>query len=111
MKKIKIWIDDIREMPKDFDIHIKTVNEAISFINKNYNKIDLISIDHDAGDYASEGGDYIKILDWLEYKQINIPISIHSGNIIGIRNMIKIIKRNNWTYVPTEDEIFSGLFF
>ena len=29
--------------------------------------IDLISLDHDAGEYASDGGDYIKLLDWLEW--------------------------------------------
>ena len=103
---MKIWIDDIREMPKDFDIHIKTVNEAISFINKNYNKIDLISMDHDAGDYYPQGGDYIRILDWLEFKGISIPISIHSGNPVGIKNMWKIIQKNGWIYVPQEDEIW-----
>ena len=28
--------------------------------------IELIDIDHDAGIYAQHGGDYIKLLDWLE---------------------------------------------
>ena len=29
-------------------------------------EIELIDIDHDAGDYACDGGDYIRLLDWLE---------------------------------------------
>lgn len=108
---MKIWIDDIRPKPQNFDIHIKTTNEAIAFIEKNYNKIDLISLDHDAGDFYPEGGDYIRILDWLEFKGISLPISIHSGNPVGIKNMQRIISRNKWIYVPTEQEMFCGIIF
>ena len=28
--------------------------------------IQVIDIDHDAGEYSQYGGDYIKLLDWLE---------------------------------------------
>lgn len=58
--------------------------------------IELIDMDHDAGDYASDGGDYIKLLDWLEETRRNYPIRIHSMNPVGIANMRRIIKRNGW---------------
>ena len=58
--------------------------------------IELIDIDHDAGDYASDGGDYIRLLDWLEETGRNYPIRIHSANPIGVQNMRKIIERNGW---------------
>ena len=58
--------------------------------------IDLIDIDHDAGVYAIMGGDYIKLLDWLEETGRNYPIRIHSMNSIGIENMRRIIERNGW---------------
>lgn len=59
----------------------------------------LIDLDHDAGDYVSEGGDYIKLLDWLETKNIvdtGYSFHIHSMNVVGVQNMRAIIKRNEW---------------
>lgn len=59
----------------------------------------LIDIDHDAGDYVSEGGDYIKLFDWLEAKNIvdtGYSFHIHSMNVVGIQNMRAIIEKNGW---------------
>lgn len=42
--------------------------------------LELIDIDHDAGEYVRFGGDYIKLLDWLEATGRNYPIRIHSQN-------------------------------
>ena len=61
--------------------------------------IELIDIDHDAGDYACDGGDYIKLLDWLEETGRNYPIRIHSMNPVGVENMRRIIQRNGWEEV------------
>ena len=61
--------------------------------------IELIDIDHDAGEYVSDGGDYIKLLDWLEEEGYNIPIHIHSMNPVGVENMRRIIQRNGWIEV------------
>ena len=58
--------------------------------------IQVIDIDHDAGDFASDGGDYIKLLDWLEETGRNYPIKIHSQNPVGVQNMRAIIRRNGW---------------
>ena len=62
-------------------------------------EIELIDIDHDAGDYASDGGDYIRLLDWLEETGRNYTIRIHSANPVGVENMRRIIQRNNWKEV------------
>ncbi len=62
-------------------------------------EIELIDLDHDAGDYASDGGDYIKLLDWLEETGRNYPIRIHSQNPVGVANMRRIIERNGWKEV------------
>lgn len=59
-------------------------------------KIELIDIDHDAGEYVTDGGDYIKLLDWLEETGRNYPIHIHSQNPVGIQNMRAIIQKNGW---------------
>ena len=60
------------------------------------NEIELIDIDHDAGDYAIFGGDYIRLLDWLEETGRNYPIRIHSMNPVGVANMRAIIQKNGW---------------
>lgn len=61
--------------------------------------IEFIDIDHDAGDFASDGGDYIRLLDWLEETGRNYPIRIHSQNPVGVENMRRIIQRNGWKEV------------
>ena len=64
---------------------------------KNLPTIKLIDMDHDAGDCATYGGDYIKLLDWLEENSYNYPIRIHSMNAVGRENMLRICRKNNWT--------------
>ena len=58
--------------------------------------ITLIDVDHDLGDYAYDGGDGVKLLDWLEATGRNYPIRIHSMNVVGVQNMRRIIERNGW---------------
>lgn len=80
----------------------KTVNTAKTIIEaaeKSGKEIELIDLDHDAGDYVKDGGDYIKLLDWLEETGRNYPIHIHSINVVGVENMRRIIQRNGWTEV------------
>jgi hypothetical protein len=107
---MKLWIDDVRPAPgilSDDWVWIQEVNAAKEYIaimergvEKGYNTIiELIDIDHDAGEYAQYGGDYIKLLDWLEETGRNYPIRIHSMNPVGVQNMRAIIQRNGWTEV------------
>lgn len=111
---MKLWIDDVRLAPKGYK-WIKSVNEAAAFIEgieeifgnnyflynpstgeKRRVDIELIDIDHDAGEYANDGGDYIRLLDWLEETGRNYPIHIHSANPVGVANIRRIIERNGW---------------
>ena len=105
---MKLWIDDVRPAPEGY-VWIRSVNKAHEFIEIYENiyrreqdpfmKIELIDIDHDASVYAYDGGDYIKLLDWLEETERNYPIRIHSMNPVGVENMRRIIRRNGWTEV------------
>ena len=98
---MKLWIDDVRPAPEGY-VWAQSVMMAQAIIKveeKEDNKIELIDIDHDAGDYASDGGDYIKLLDWLEETGCNYPIHIHSMNPVGVENMRRIIQRNGWKEV------------
>ena len=101
---MKLWIDDIRQKPNEDYIWAKSVNAAKWTIlmhewmikHKGSDPIKLIDIDYDAGDFAIDGGDYIKLLDWLEETDRNYPIRIHSMNPVGVANMRAIIQRNGW---------------
>ena len=96
---MKIWIDDIRPAPDEYECWSMTVEHTIGCI-KEFEKegiqIDVIDLDHDAGHYFKYGGDYIKLLDWLEETGRNYPIRIHSANPVGVQNMRRIIERNGW---------------
>ena len=96
---MKLWIDDVRPAPEGYTHSCKTVFEAISLIGAAElvaEPFELIDIDHDAGDYARAGGDYINLLNWLEATGRNYPIHIHGTNSVGITNMRRIIERNGW---------------
>ena len=123
---MKIWVDDIRPAPEGY-VRCKSVENAKliieyletmvhyhnlilkgnppPFVRANTEKeleiyiIEVIDIDHDAGDYAQYGGDYIKLLDWLEETGRNYPIRIHSMNVVGVANMRAIIQKNGWKEV------------
>ena len=98
-----LWIDDVRPAPEGYKWY-KSVNVAKRKIKENeqmnevfhFDDIELIDIDHDAGDFVYDGGDYIKLLDWFEETGRNYPIRIHSMNPVGVANMRAIIQRNGW---------------
>jgi hypothetical protein len=116
---MKLWVDDVRPAPEGY-VWCYSVNETIRVIKQaedvvqkmktdvkkrefyssimlvNSLEIELIDLDHDAGDYAYDGGDYIRLLDWLEETGRNYPIHIHSQNSVGVANMRRIIEKNGW---------------
>lgn len=108
---MKLWIDDIRPAPYGF-FHVYSVEQAQQFIRMSeicdshigclsdcIYKIELIDIDHDAGDFVDDGGDYIEVLNWLEATGRSYPIHIHSMNPVGAERMRAIIERNGWEEV------------
>lgn len=99
---MKLWIDDIRNPPNNDYVWIKSVNEFVKWFNEQQNcNISIIDLDHDSGDYCKDGGDYIRILDFLEFMKMQdkeLHFKIHSMNPVGRHNMKNIIlKHKNWT--------------
>lgn len=102
---MKIWVDDVRPAPEGY-VWCKSVNDFVLFARCNgYGSIEELSLDHDAGDYFNDGGDFIEILKDLEYIEyfsdyrVKFPIHIHSMNSVGVANMRAIIQKNNWKEV------------
>ena len=100
---MKLWIDDVRPAPTLLGwAALTSVNNAkwyIEYLENESIEIELIDIDHDSGIYFYQGGDYIKLLDWLEETGRKYPIRIHSMNPVGVERMRAIIERNGWTEV------------
>lgn len=103
---MKLWIDDMRQPPSDDYFWVKTVEAAKSVIHHyehTFTDDELwLDLDHDAGDYAVYGGDYIEILNWLEKENIvdtGYFFKLHSQNPVGVQNMRAIIQHNNWREV------------
>ena len=97
MDKIILWVDDLRQPPEGPYYWAKSVNQAIAAIR--CVKFDYLDLDHDAGDYAYDGGDYIRLLDWMEKNEISYPIRIHSMNPVGRMNMLAIAEHNGWRII------------
>lgn len=109
---ILIWVDDEREMPKGYNYQSFSVDNtnAIISISHNYDEDIYISLDHDAGKYVKYGGDYIQILNFLEFKshedtswkdyiKNKMTFHLHTANPVGRDNMKRIIQKNDWREV------------
>ena len=108
----KIWIDDVRPAPEGYIWCKSTLNALHTLFKYRFNEITEINLDHDAGDYAKEGGDFIEVLKELErlchskqaLKQAfwttkckEYTFVLHSANPVGVQNMRAIIQANGWT--------------
>ncbi|MFQ7210691.1 MAG: cyclic-phosphate processing receiver domain-containing protein [Coprococcus sp.] len=92
---MKLWLDDLRPVPYGYE-GAKSVNEAKKLIQEaehNGIEIEALDLDHDVGDYADQGGDAIRLLDWLAERGTFYPVEIHTANPVGRANMERILAR------------------
>ncbi len=93
---MKIWVDDVRPIPHDY-VGAKSVNQAIALIEEAEREgetVELLDLDHDLGDFATDGGDAIKLLDYLAERETFYPVAIHTANPVGRANMERLIARH-----------------
>jgi hypothetical protein len=60
-KKLWVYLDDERKKPSDFDVIVRTVEEAIALIEAD--QVEFISLDNDLGSGYTEG---YKVADYIE---------------------------------------------
>jgi len=92
---MKIWLDDLRPVPQGYE-GANSVNEAIALIEEAEGRgteIEVLDLDHDLGDYYYDGGDAIKLLDWLAERETFYPVEIHTANPVGRANMERMLAR------------------
>lgn len=92
---MKIWLDDLRPAPWGYE-SARSVNEAKTLIReaeRNGIEIEVLDLDHDLGDFSDQGGDAIKLLDWLAERETFYPVEIHTANPVGRANMESVLAR------------------
>lgn len=103
---IKIWVDDEREAPDSY-AWCKSVYDTIFFLGAMAQQAPdddvILDIDHDAGSQQRWGGDFIKILEYLDDAYHNEPnpnpfikVHFHSANPVGVKNMRAIVESCPW---------------
>ena len=91
---MRVFLDDKRPMPADFNIHVKTAQEAIALL-KTGNVIH-ISLDHDLGPLDECGSGY-QVATYIEAHAYagDLPWltwATHSQNPVGVSNMQQALK-------------------
>ena len=83
---MRVWLDDVRPMPADFDVHCRTADCAIALIGSYL--VDHISFDHDLGS-EDTGYDVAKVIEEMAADGECGPptYAIHSANPVGRKNI------------------------
>lgn len=91
---VKLWLDDERPKPADFDCCVKTAATAIRMLR--VGGVTMISLDHDLGSEENGSGyDVAKFIEEAAYKGTLPPIEVrvHSANPVGRKRMLAAIER------------------
>lgn len=96
---MRLWVDDLRPMPPDFDRYARTAAEAIELLAAG--AVTHISLDHDLGDECNGTGYEVarwverKAFEWSQGEADGLPPltwAIHSQNPVGVGNMLLALR-------------------
>lgn len=96
--KIKVWLDDVREMPEHFDVHVRTAEEAIRLLSTH--AVSEISLDHDLGEDMTNGYQVAKFIEEGAFTGflLRLGVFVHTDNAGARPSMVAAIKnaRKYW---------------
>lgn len=94
---IRLWLDDLRPAPDGW-VHAHSVAEAIVVMSRHDTVVVEASLDHDLGDFAHDGGDGYRFVDWMAEHDTwpTETLTVHSGNPVGVDRMLGTVD----TYGP-----------
>lgn len=92
MKKINLYLDDLRDCPEGFTL-ARNMDEAIDIFSKH--EVHILSLDHDLGENENgqllpTGYDFVKY--FCEYGLYADKIYMHTDNGVGRENMVETLK-------------------
>lgn len=90
---MRVWLDDLRDKPGEFDVHVRTAHKAIELLRTG--EVVEISLDHDLGDEVNGTG--YDVASWIEEQAFhgNLPKlkwHIHSQNNVGAERMLAALQ-------------------
>ena len=95
MRRLFIYLDDIREAPPGYDKVLRDYNSFVEYIKSIKSSVGLshISFDHDLGE-GKNGYDCAKFLvNWCIEMGYDVPTySIHSANPVGRENIKSVFE-------------------
>ncbi len=101
---LKIYLDDIRIEPENFDIRVETGEELIRILKTE--KVDFLSLDHDLGE-GMTGYDVALFIEEAAYNDSlsRIEWAIHSANPVGRWNIMLAMKNADkfWTLAENKE--------
>jgi hypothetical protein len=102
-QNIKIYLDDEKLAPKGYEqcSSVKETIELIKLCESSGTYIEEINLDSDLGKYAKDGGDAMKLLDYLVERRTFYKVKLHTSNPEDRANMQKVIDK----YWPKGDSI------
>ncbi len=100
-QSIKIYLDDKKSAPKGYEqCHsVKATIKLIKLCESSGTYIEEINLDPDLGKFAKDGGDAMKLLDYLVERKTFYKVKLHTSNPEDRANMQKVIDR----YWPKDD--------
>lgn len=101
-QKIWVYLDDVRPLPSNYDVLIRTVEETVELIKQG--NVEKVSLDNDLGIGYTEGK---KVAQWIEneYLQGNIPFidfHPHTSNPVAFEEIMHC-KRNCYKHKIKSD--------
>ena len=90
---LRVWIDDERPMPDDFNVHVRNYSEFCDVLCRGED-IELVSFDHDLGEH----GNAYEIAKYIEEEAYNHQIQrfnweIHSANPVGAKRIRQALEK------------------
>ena len=103
-EQLRVWLDDVRPMPDDFDCHVRTAQDAIALLKAG--RVGCISLDHDLGEGdVGTGYDVASFIEECAFNGIRPPqCQIHSANPVGVQNMRRAIDSAWRLFFATQED-------
>lgn len=95
---MRLFLDDVRDPPNDDWELFRSPIEFLVFVEENWGKFEMISLDHDLGyicpDQGKEitGYDVMCDIERIAHEKNDLPFMIHfhSANPVGVENMTRV---------------------
>lgn len=100
---MNVWLDDERDMPPTFDVHVTTAAGAVALLETGL--VTGISLDHDLG--HKENGTGYDVACWIEQAAFErrlprLSWDLHTANPVGMQKMLAALINANTHWDATD---------